>query len=197
MSIKLGLTGSIGMGKSTTSGFFRDFGVPVWDADAEVHRMYMENPETISAIAGIAPAAVKKGFVNRAELKSEITKDRGLLPRIEAAIAPALRQSRAAFQMANRSAPLVLFDIPLLFETKADSWLDYVLVVTAPAEVQLARVLARDTMDEAMLNTILSRQLPDSEKRRRADFVFDTSYGMEQTKSDVKALIEALEAENA
>ncbi len=197
MSLKLGLTGSIGMGKSTTAGFFRDFGVPVWDADAEVHALYAKGGAAVSPIAALAPKATEQGFVDRTLLKTEISLNPDLLGQIEATLKPLLAASRAAFYAQHHTAPLQLFDIPLLYETDAESGLDYVLLVTAPPELQKQRIVARGTMDEATLATILARQMPDIEKRALADFVFDTSTGMAQTKAAVKTLIAKLEAENA
>jgi len=197
MSIKLGLTGSIGMGKTTTAGFFRESGVPVWDADAEVHKLYAQGGAAVAAMGALVPEAVAAGFVDRRVLKAEISKNPALLAKIEAMLKPLLAQSRAGFLQKHSDKRLVLFDIPLLYETDAESWLDYVLVVTAPAEVQKARILARQSMDETMFTTLLARQMPDQEKRALADFVFDTSKGLAHTKADVKALIDKLEAENA
>lgn len=197
MTLKLGLTGSIGMGKSTTAGMFNDLGVPVWDADAEVHKAYAKGGAAVAAIGALVPEAVGEGFVDRAVLKTAIGLDKTLLSHIEQALKPILSQSRADFMQENQGKALVLFDIPLLYETDAESWLDYVLVVTAPEAVQRARVLARGEMDEALLETILARQMPDKEKRALADFVFDTSTGFEHTKAEVAALIEKLESENA
>ena len=197
MSIRLGLTGSIGMGKSTTAGFFREFGVPVWDADAEVHALYAKGGAAVTPIGALVLEATKLGFVDRDVLKSLIADDPTLLGKIEDTIRPLLRQSRLEFDEKHQKAPLALYDIPLLFETDTESWTDYVLVVTAPKDVQRARVFARGTMDEALFDTILSRQMSDAEKRALADFVFDTSKGMDHTKAEVKALIEKLEQENA
>lgn len=197
MSIKLGLTGSIGMGKSTTAGFFRDYKVPVWDADAEVKKLYAHAGAAVLPIGELVPDAINEGFVNREVLKAEIAKDEALLTRIEAVLRPLLAASRQQFHTQHKQTPLMVFDIPLLFETDAESWMDYVLVVTAPEEVQRDRVMKRGSMSEALLNTILARQMPDTEKRALADFIFDTSQGMDHTKAEVKALIEALEQENA
>ena len=197
MSTRLGLTGSIGMGKSTTAGFFRDYGVPVWDADGEVHALYAKGGAAVAPIGALAPEATKQGFVDRETLKTLIASDPALLGRIEDTIRPLLRQSRLDFDEKHKKAPLVLYDIPLLYETNTESWMDFVLVVTAPKHVQRARVLERGTMDEALFETILSRQMSDAEKRAMADFVFDTSKGMAHTKAEVKALIEKLEQENA
>ncbi len=197
MSIKLGLTGSIGMGKSTTANFFRDFGVPVWDADAEVHRLYVVGGAAVAPIGALVPAATNEGFVDREILKAEIARDDTLLEKIEAVVRPLLAESRQNFHTQNRKSAVMLFDIPLLFETDAESWMDYMLVVTAPEEVQRHRVMMRGSMTEAMLNTIIARQMPDIEKRALADFIFDTSHGMDHTKAEVKALIGALEQEDA
>ncbi len=197
MTVKLGLTGSIGMGKSTTAGFFREFGVPVWDADAEVHTMYGQGGQAVPLLQQLAPAAIVEGAVDRGQLKDLINQDKTLLTKIETILKPRLAQARQDFLSANQAAPLVVFDIPLLYETDTESWLDYVLVVTAPEDVQKQRVMDRNTMDEALFNTILARQMSDAEKRVLADYVFDTSKGMAHTKAEVKALIEALEQENA
>ncbi len=197
MSVKLGLTGSIGMGKSTTAGFFREFDVPVWDADAEVHALYAAGGAAVKPIGALAPAATQEGFVDRTTLKIEIAKDSGLLEKIEAALRPLLVESRQQFLTRYKKNAVVVFDIPLLFETDAESWMDYVLVVTAPEDVQRQRVLKRGSMSEDMFDTILTRQMPDAEKRALADFMFDTSHGMDHTKAEVKALIKALEQEDA
>ena len=197
MSVKLGLTGSIGMGKSTTANFFRGFDVPVWDADAEVHSLYAEGGAAVGPIGALVPAATLEGFVDRDALKAEIARDAGLLSKIEQIIRPILADSRQAFMASHKEFPVIVFDIPLLFETDAESWMDYVLVVTAPENVQRHRVMMRGTMSEAMFDTILARQMPDDEKRALADFIFDTSLGMDHTKAEVKALIEALEQEDA
>jgi len=197
MSIKLGLTGSIGMGKSTTAAFFRGFGVPVWDADKEVHRLYAEGGAAVGPISALVPTALREGFVDRKVLKVQIAKDDGLLGEIELILRPLLAESRQAFLAGHKEDAVIVFDIPLLFETDAESWMDYVLVVTAPENVQHHRVMTRGTMSEAMFETILARQMPDIEKRALADFLFDTSKGMDYTKAEVKALIETLEQENA
>ena len=197
MSTRLGLTGSIGMGKSTTAGFFREFGVPVWDADAEVHALYAKGGKAVAPIGALVQGAIKQGSVDRSILKVKISQDSTLLTKIESILRPFLLQSRLDFAAKHSKAPLVLYDIPLLFESDTESWMDHVLVVTAPKDVQRARVLERGTMDEALFETILSRQMSDDEKRALANFVFDTSLGMDHTKAEVKALIEKLEQEDA
>jgi len=197
MTVKLGLTGSIGMGKSTTAGFFRDFGVPVWDADATVHEIYAYGGPAVPLLQPFVPEAIIDGAVDRDSLKRLINKNKDILEQVETALKPLLSTSRLAFLAAHQAAPVVVFDIPLLYETDTESWLDYVLVVTAPKAVQKQRVMSRNTIDEALLDTIVARQMPDAEKRALADFVFDTSNGMDHTKAEVKALIKALEQENA
>ena len=185
---RLGLTGSIGMGKSTTAGFFRDMGVPVWDADAAVHRLYGAEGAAVGPVGALCPAAVGPGGVDRAVLKDWIAQDDAALARLEAVVHPLVAQDRAAF-IAAAEAPLVVLDIPLLFETGAD--VDGVLVVSAPPDVQRARVLARPGMTEAHLDAILARQMPDAEKRARADFVIET-LDLDSTRAAVQDLVAKL-----
>lgn len=172
----LGLTGSIGMGKSTTAQMFRDAGVPVWDADATVHVLYSAGGAAVAAIAAMFPDAVVDGAVDRARLKAQIAADKGALKRLEAVVHPLVAAHRAGFVAGAGAmgATLLVLDIPLLFETGADRQMDATLVVTAPPEVQRARVLERPGMTEAHLATILARQMPDAEKRARADHVIET-----------------------
>ncbi|PZQ52511.1 MAG: dephospho-CoA kinase [Rhodovulum sulfidophilum] len=189
----LGLTGSIGMGKSTTAGMFRAAGVPVWDADAAVHGIYGPGGAGAPALARLAPEAVtSEGAIDRAALRAAIAADPALLDRIEAAVHPLVAADRAAFLAAHRAASLVVCDIPLLYETGADAWLDAVLVVTAPAEVQRARVLARPGMTEADFDRLLARQTPDAEKRARADHLIDTSAGLDAARAAVQKLVSDL-----
>ncbi|MBK0400521.1 dephospho-CoA kinase [Limibaculum sp. M0105] len=192
--ITLGLTGSIGMGKSTTAKMFAALGVPVWDADAAVHRLYAAGAAGARAIAELAPRAVGAEGVDRAALRDAVLADDTLLPRIEAAIHPLVAADREAFIADARAvgAPLVLLDIPLLFETGADAWVDRVAVVSAPVELQRARVLERPGMTEAALDAILARQVPDAEKRRRADFVIETGEGMDAARAAVHQIVESL-----
>jgi len=191
MSFVLGLTGSIGMGKSTTSGFFREAGVPVWDADAAVHRLYGPGGAAAKKIARICPEAVTGGTVNRAELKKWINADPTALSQIEAIVHPLVAQDRAAFLAEHISAPLVVLDIPLLFETGASEGMDAVLVVSVDAREQHRRVMERPDMTEETLATILARQVPDAEKRQRADYVIET-YDMGIARFKVNALIDNL-----
>ena len=188
----LGLTGSIGMGKSTTARLFAEAGVPVWDADAAVHRLYVRGGAGVAAIAPLAPSATVGGSVDRDLLRAAVLADPSLLARIEAAIHPLVEADRAAFLASEAAAPLVVLDIPLLYETGAEAWLDGVLVVSAPAEVQRARVLARPGMTEAAFARILERQTPDAEKRARADFLIETDKGVERRRAAVLRLVRRL-----
>jgi dephospho-CoA kinase len=194
--IVLGLTGSIGMGKSTTAAMFADQGVPVWDADAAVHRLYGAGAAGSAALARLVPEAVGESGTDRARLRSAILADPGLLTQVEAAIHPLVAADRARFLDCARAGGhrLVLCDIPLLFETGAERWLDRVAVVTAPAHVQRARVLARPGMSEEAFAAILAKQLPDAEKRARADFVIDTGQGLEPVRRQVARIVGELTA---
>ncbi|MFZ3580692.1 dephospho-CoA kinase [Loktanella sp. DJP18] len=187
MTHLLGLTGSIGMGKSTTAQMFRDAGVPVWDADATVHRLYAAGGSAVDPIAKIFPQAVIDGAVSRPALNEILHADDGALKTLEAVVHPLVKAERDAF-IADHGSDLIVLDIPLLFETGADGWLDTVLVVTAPPEVQAARVLARPGMTQATLDLILSRQMPDAEKRARADVVIET-LTLDATRQAVQNLI--------
>ena len=193
---RLGLTGSVGMGKSTTAGFFADAGVPVWDADAAVHRLYA-SPTGATALADIVPEAVIEATVDRSRLRVLVTADADLLARVEARVHPLVAADREGFATAHPDAPLVLYDIPLLYETGAERDLDGVLVVTAPAPVQRARVLARPGMTDALMDRIASRQIPDAEKRARADFVIATDRGLDAAQADVLSLIDRIVAGQA
>lgn len=184
---RLGLTGSIGMGKSTTAGFFRDHGLAVWDADAAVHRLYGPGGAAVPAIAALYPPAVHAGAVDRAALRVWIARDDTALGRIEAAVHPLVAEDRAAF-LATATTDIVVLDIPLLFETGADACLDATLVVTAPAELQRRRVLARPGMTEVQFQAILAKQMPDREKRARATHVIET-LGLAAVREAVSALI--------
>ena len=192
MTYKLGLTGSIGMGKSTTAEFFADAGVPVWDADAAVARLYAPGGPGVAAVAGLAPAAIREGGVDRAHLKVWLGEDpERHLRRLEEAVHPLVAEDRQEFIDRHAGVPLVVFDIPLLFETGAEAWLDGVLVVTAPVEEQRRRVLARPGMTEEQFGALLARQLPDAAKRVRADFVIETRE-LEPAREDVHALVRQL-----
>jgi len=172
----LGLTGSIGMGKSTTAGLFAAAGVPVWDADAAVHRLYGPGGAGAAAVAALCPAAVGAAGVDRTVLKRWLAETPDGLRRLEGAVHPLVAEDRARFitRAAEAGADVVVLDIPLLFETGADAGVDATLVVTAPAATQRARVLARPGMTEAQFQSLLARQMPDAEKRARADHIIET-----------------------
>lgn len=173
MSFRLGLTGSIGMGKSTTAALFAEQGCAVWDADAAVHKLYGPGGAAVAGIAALWPEAVQDGAVSRAVLKEIIGRDATALPRIEAVVHPLVAQDRADFGRHSRAA-ITVFDIPLLFETGGDVTMDAVACVFVAPEVQRARVLARGTMTEAQFAQILAKQMPIAEKRRRADYEIET-----------------------
>lgn len=176
MSFILGLTGSIGMGKSTTARMFADEGLPVWDADATVHRLYQPGQPAALAIGALFPAAIDPdGQVNRATLRAMIQADPTTLDRLNAAVHPIVAADRAAFLEANKTAEILLLDVPLLYEIGLDKACDAVAVVSAPADVQRDRVRSRGQMTEAEFQTILARQLPDAEKRKRASYIIPTT----------------------
>lgn len=193
MTFLLGLTGGIGMGKSTASGIFRDLGHPVWDADAAVHRLYAPGGAAVAPVAAAFPGVLRDGAIDRAALKAQLAADADGFPRLEAIVHPLVAQDRAAFIAAHQDAPIVVLDIPLLFEGGAQAQMDGVAVVSAPAEVQRARVLARPGMDEAGLAMILSRQMPDAQKRALADWVIpsDSLQGARAAIMDICAAIMA------
>ncbi|MEM9318681.1 MAG: dephospho-CoA kinase [Pseudomonadota bacterium] len=186
--IRLGLTGSIGMGKSTTARMFHDAGIPVWDADAAVHRLYAPGGGAVDAVGEICPDAVTSGGVDRAVLKKWINSDPNRLDRLESVVHPLVAQDRSTFLAEHKNAPLVVLDIPLLFETGNRDDFDAILVVTIDTATQRDRVLARPNMSEALMQQILDRQMPDAEKRALADHIIETR-SLEQTRQDVEDLI--------
>lgn len=185
---RLGLTGSIGMGKSTTAAFFRAAGVPVWDADAAVHRLYGMGGAAVAPVSVLVPEAVKDGIVSRETLKSAIASDPSLLPAIEGIVHPLVANDRAEF-LARAVSDIAVFDIPLLFEKGTEAEMDATLLVTAPERLQRKRVLSRPGMTEAQFALILSRQLPDAEKRARATHIIET-LSLASVQLSVKALID-------
>lgn len=187
MTFRLGLTGSIGMGKSTTSRIFSDLGCDVWDADAAVHRLYTEKGAAVAPMQAAFPDAIENGAVSRTALKRIIAEDPTALRRIEAIVHPLVAQDRAAF-VASATSDILVFDIPLLFETGGDAAMDAVAVVTIDADTQRDRVLARGTMTEAQFEAIRAKQMPDAEKRARADFVIVTDT-VEHARAQVQSVI--------
>lgn len=185
----LGLTGSIGMGKSTTAKLFQEAGVPVYDADAAVHQLY--EGEAASAIEAAFPGTTADGKVDRAKLSARVVHDPAAIRQLEQIVHPMLGASRQKFfdHAEAVGAPFVVVDVPLLFETGGEKRVDAVVVVTTSPEIQRQRVLARGTMDRAKLDAILARQLPDAEKRRRADFVVDTSHGLDPVRARIRDIL--------
>ncbi|MBZ9796899.1 dephospho-CoA kinase [Mesorhizobium sp. ES1-4] len=190
--IVLGLTGSIGMGKSTTARMFAEAGVPVHDSDETVHRLYAGKATPL--VEAAFPGTTTGGSVDRAKLGPRVLGDAAALKKLEAIVHPLVRADADAFLARHRNAgeSIVVLDIPLLFETGGRGRVDKVVVVTAPAEVQRERVLARPGMTEEKLASILARQVPDAEKRRLADFVVDTGQGLDAARAQVAAIIAEL-----
>ena len=188
----LGLTGSIGMGKSTVAAMFERRGVPVFDADAEVRRMQGPGGELLPAIEAEFPGTTGPEGVDRAALGAQVFGNTAALDRLEAIVHPAVRRLREAFLIEHSGAPLVVFDIPLLFEKGGAEEVDAILVVSAPAAVQRERVLAREGMTPERFAEILALQMPDAEKRMRADHVIDTGCTLAETEAAVAALAEWL-----
>jgi dephospho-CoA kinase len=187
--IKLGLTGSIGMGKSTIAGMFKALGVPVWDADEAVHRLYASSQPVKDALASAFGDVMTEGTVDRTKLSHALKTAPNGFERLNAIVHPAVVEDRQVFMAAHQTDTLVVADIPLLYETGAEAYLDYVLVVSAPAAVQRTRVLARPGMTEDKFAVILSRQVSDADKRARADFVIDTSQSLDACRAEVAVLV--------
>lgn len=186
-AFRLGLTGSIGMGKTTTAAMFTQNGVPVWDADAAVHRLYGPGGAAIAPIAALCPKAVTTAGVDRPALKDWITTDPSALALLEGIVHPLVAADRDSF-LASAAHDIVVLDIPLLFEKGTEAQMDATLLCTAPAALQRARVMARGTMTESQLETILARQMPDAEKRARATHIVET-LSLDSTRAYVRALI--------
>lgn len=174
MTFRLGLTGGIGMGKTSTAGLFRDLGHPVWDADAVVHRLYAPGGAAVGPVGAAFPSALRNGGIDRAALKAALADDPAALGRLEAIVHPLAAADRADFLARHAAAPLVVMDIPLLFENGYEGEMDGVAAVSVPPEIQRQRVLARPGMTADLLALILSRQMPDVERRARADWIIPT-----------------------
>lgn len=194
--IILGLTGSIGMGKSTTAAMFSDASVPVYDADAAVHELYAVGGAAVGPLSERFPSSVRDDAIDRAALRDIVLNDTAAMSELEQIVHPLAREAQMAFvdEAREADAALVLLDIPLLYETGGNAYCDYVAVVTAPASVQRARVLARSGVTEDMLEAILAKQMPDMEKRARADFIISTAFDFDFTRAHVAAIIELLES---
>jgi dephospho-CoA kinase len=190
--IRIALTGSIGMGKSTVAKMFERAGVPVFDADAIVRQLQSPGGGLVEKIGELFPGTVRSGTLDRDCLAQIVLSDPQKLSALEAIVHPAVREAREAFVQKHSEAAALIFEIPLLFETQGEGDFDKVIVVSAPAEVQRARVLARPGMLEPKLDSILERQTPDEEKRRRADFVIDTAGDLSTTEAQVRDIIACL-----
>ncbi|HZC15314.1 MAG TPA: dephospho-CoA kinase [Caulobacteraceae bacterium] len=194
--ITIGLTGSVGMGKSTTAAMFAEEGAPVYDADAEVHRLQGPGGAAVEAIGAAFPGVVKDGAVDRGALGSRVFGDPEALKRLNGIIYPLLGAGRAAFfeRAARDGVDAVVLDIPMLFETGGEVRMDAVVVVTAPEHVQRERVLARPGYDPARLDAVLARQMHDSEKQARAHFIVDTGQGLDHARAQVRDIMSRLRA---
>ena len=188
--IILGLTGSIGMGKSTTAKLFQEAGVPVYDADAAVHKIY--EGEAAPAIEAAFPGTTADGKVDRSKLSAKVVHDPAAMKRLEQIVHPMLGASRQEFlhDAEQSGAPVAVVDIPLLFETGGEKRVDAVVVVTTTPEIQRQRILERDNMTGEKLDALLARQLPDAEKRKRADFVVDTSHGLDPVRARIRDILD-------
>ncbi len=192
--IRLGLTGSIGMGKSTVANMFKDLGVPVWDADEAVHRLYASSQPVKDALVAAFGDVITDGSVDRAKLSNALKTAKDGFERLNTLVHPAVVEDRVSFMSLHADDALVVADIPLLYETGAEAYLDYVLVVSAPADVQHARVMGRPGMSEDKFAAIRARQVSDADKRARADFVIDTSQSLEACRIAVKDLVDRFAA---
>jgi dephospho-CoA kinase len=188
--IVLGLTGSIGMGKSTTAKLFAEAGVPVYDADAAVHRLY--EGEAAPAIEAAFPGTTENGKVDRVRLSARVVHDSAAMKKLEEIVHPMLGASRQRFldEAEQSSAPVAVVDVPLLFETGGEKRVDAVVVVTTSPELQRERILTRPNMTEEKLEAILLRQMPDAEKRKRAHFVVDTSHGLDPVRARIRDILD-------
>lgn len=196
--IIIGLTGSIGMGKSTVAKMFAEEGAPAFDSDAAVHALYAKGGKAVSAVEAEFPGVTRDGAIDRALLSPRVVDNPVALKRLEQIVHPFVREAQVDFAEAQRlaGARYVVFDIPLLFETSGSDLMDKIVVVSAPAEVQRARVLARPGMSLEKFESLLAKQMPDAEKRARADFVIDTGGNLDETRAQVRAVLDALDKQD-
>jgi dephospho-CoA kinase len=191
---RVGLTGSIGMGKTTVARMFAEEGASVFDSDAAVHALYAAGGEAVGPVGAAFPGVVKGGAIDREALSARVLDDPEALAGLESIVHPLVRAAQARFvaDERKRGAAVVVFDVPLLYETGAESHFDKIIVVSAPPEIQRTRVLARPGMSEEKFAAILARQRPDAEKRARADFVIDTGGDLGATRAQVRAILDAI-----
>jgi dephospho-CoA kinase len=194
--IKIGLTGCIGMGKSTTLKMFEDEGVLTWSADEAVSRLYEKDGEAVLKVQSLTPESIVNNSVSRENLREQVKKRPEILLSLELIVNPLIKTDRENFLRSNSQEKAVVLDLPLLFENKMESDFDKIVVVSASARVQKERVLSRNTMDIKLLNIIKSKQISDKEKRSRADFIFETT-SIERTKEDVKKFLKEVGISNA
>lgn len=195
MTFKLGLTGSIGMGKSTTAQMFVDLGCAVWDADAAVHRLYAKGGAAVAPMGEICPDAIVDGAVSRDHLRDAIQADPSLLKKIEAIVHPLVARDRVGF-VENATSDILVFDIPILFETGGNAAMDAVVCVSVPAELQRERVMARGTMSEAQFAQILAKQMPNEEKVARSDYVVVTDT-LDHARAQVEKIVSTIRGQLA
>ena len=196
MAIKIGITGSIGMGKSTVSSIFRDNNIKVWDADFEVHTLYKKGKEGYNSIISIYPELQDKVEINRKKVSYLLREKKIDLKLIEKIIHPLLIKSREKFIKKNEREKILIFDIPLLYETKAQIWLDYVITVFCSEKNQKERLKKRDDSDTRKINYLLSKQIPVNKKNKKADFVIDTDQNMQQVEKQVVNIIKTMRKSN-
>ena len=192
--LRIGITGSIGMGKSETAALFGEWGIPVYDADAAVHALYQKGGAAVEPLGEVFPDAVREGAVDRAALSRIALADKEKMRLLEKIVHPLLKAARARFiaEAERKEVPAILFDIPLLFETGGESSLDVVIVASAPLEIQKARVLERAGMTEEKFSTLLARQMSDMEKRKKADYIVRTDKGIPDARAQVKTILRKL-----
>ena len=188
----MGITGSVGMGKTTVINLIKKLNIPTWSSDDAVHELYKKGNQGYAIIEKLFPDAAENNCINRTMLSNEILKNPSILKIIEKEIHPLVTENRITFLKKNQNERLISFDIPLLFETSCDKWLNLVIVVTAPFHIQKKRVLARESMTDSKFNYILSQQISDHEKKKKADFIVDTNVGLDSVSIRIKNIINAV-----